>query len=139
MATRMQSGQPPPQASSDVLVVDGDDAERTRSSDLLEAAGYRVSTADLPDIGLVRRIQPDALVLGLMYRGQATGLDFLERHAADPVTAAVPVIVHATAADLTAEQWRRLTALACPVEPNVKGPERLLTELQRVLRVSPAA
>jgi CheY-like chemotaxis protein len=120
-------------------VVDGDEAQLLRSQELLAAAGYQVSTADLPDIGLVRRIQPDALVLGLMYRGQASGLEFLERHAADPITARVPVIVHAAAEDLTADQWRRLTEVACPVEPSVKGSERLLAELQRVLLVRSAA
>lgn len=123
----------PPEAPLHILVVDGDDAELVRSRALLEQAGYDVSTVDLPDIGLVRRVEPDAVVLGLMFRGQASGLDFLERHAADPVTAPIPVVVHASEDELSAEQWRRLVALAHPVVPVRQSAERLLGELQRVL------
>lgn len=121
-----------------ILVVDGNDMELARSRTLLERAGYEVSTADLPDIGLVRRVQPDALVLGLLYRGQAIGLDFLERHAADPVTAPIPVIVHASEDELSIEEWERLIALAHPVIPLAQSAERLLGALQRVLVVTPA-
>lgn len=112
--------------------------ELARSRALLERAGYEVSTADLPDIGLVRRVQPDALVLGLLYRGQAIGLDFLERHAADPVTAPIPVIVHASEEELSIEEWERLIALVHPVIPLAQSAERLLGALQRVLVVTPA-
>ena len=122
-----------PQVPLHILVVDGDDAELDRSRALLEEAGYVVSTVDLPDIGLVRRVEPDAVVLGLMFRGQASGLDFLERHAADPVTSPVPVVVHASQDELSAEQWTRLVALAHPVVPVSQSAERLLGELQRVL------
>lgn len=122
-----------------VLVVDGDDAALDRSRGLLEEAGYTVSTVDIPDIGMVRRIRPDAVVLGLMFRGQATGLDFLERHAADPVTAPIPVVVHAAESDLGPEQRRRLGLLSSPVVLRGQPAERLLAELRRVLVVPSAA
>ena len=76
-----------------VLVVDGDDDLTDATRIQLEAAGYEVSTADMPDIGIVRRIEPDVIVLGIFYRGRASGLDFLEHHGSDPRTAGVPVIV----------------------------------------------
>jgi CheY-like chemotaxis protein len=120
-------------APQHILVVDGDDEESNRTRAALESAGYRVTTADLPDIGLVRRIEPDAVVVGLMFRGQAIGLDFLEQHAADPVTAPVPVVVHAAAANLDTEQWRRLTALAPAVEPLATSSGGLVTEVKRLL------
>lgn len=122
-----------------ILVVDESDQELERSRTLLEQAGYQVTTVDLPDIGLVRRVEPDAIVLGLIYRGQASGLEFLERHASDPITAPVPVVVHASEDDLSPEQWARLLALAHPIVPMAQSAERLLGELQRVLVVTTPA
>jgi CheY-like chemotaxis protein len=122
-----------------IVVVDESDHESDRSRTLLEAAGYRVSTVDLPDIGLVRREEPDAIVLGLIYRGQASGLAFLERHISDPITASVPVVVHASEDELSAEEWTRLITLAHSVLPMAQSADRLLSELQRVLVVTAAA
>jgi CheY-like chemotaxis protein len=98
-----------------VLVVDGDDelTEETRAH--LEAAGYDVSTADMPDIGIVRRVEPDVIVLGVFYRGRSSGLDFLEHHASDPRTAGVPVIVRVADGTLDSEQRSRLLSLNWPV------------------------
>lgn len=108
-----------------VLVVDGNDnlTEETRTR--LEAAGYEVSTADMPDIGIVRRIEPDVIVLGIFYRGRSSGLDFLEHHASDPRTARVPVIVRVADEALDSGQRSRLTALKWPV----LAPDAATTEL----------
>ena len=105
-----QSGRAP-----HVLVVDGDDTLTDDTRTQLEAAGYEVSTADMPDIGIVRRIEPDVIVLGIFYRGRASGLDFLEHHASDPRTADVPVIVRVADEKLDSGQQSRLTALKWPV------------------------
>jgi CheY-like chemotaxis protein len=121
-----------PIRSPHILVVHGDDAELDRERAMLEAAGYDVTTVDLPDIGLIRRVEPDAVVLGLMFRGQASGLAFLERHAADPVTSPIPVVVHADQDELSAEQRSRLAAVAGTVVPAGHESE-LLDELGRVL------
>ena len=114
-----------------ILVIDGDDAVARRSQSVLEAAGFEVATADLPDIGIVRRVAPDAIVLSLFFRGQASGLDFLERHMADPVAAATPIIVHGPCEGLDAGQMRRLRAAACPAAPNA-----LLDQIAACLRPS---
>ncbi len=98
-----------------VLVVDGDDTLTEETRTQLEAAGYDVSTADMPDIGIVRRIEPDVIVLGIFYRGRASGLDFLEHHASDPRTALVPVIVRVADDELDGGQRSRLAALKWPV------------------------
>lgn len=116
-----------------ILVVDGDDAELERVGAALQASGYVVSTADIPDIGLVRRVEPDAVVLGLVYRGQLSGLAFLERHVSDSATSSIPVIVHADTDRLTVEQWGRLAAIGCASVPSGGPTKRLLGELQRVL------
>lgn len=119
-----------------VLVVDGDDNILDRSRAQLEEAGFRVSTVDLPDIGLVRRIAPDAILLGLHFRGQAAGLEFLERHASDPSTAGVPVIVHTEARHLSEDQRTRLLALARPLLSPSAQPRPLLDQVAACLRPS---
>lgn len=124
-----------------LLVVNGDDELLDRSRIALEEAGYRVSTADLPDIGLVRRVQPDAIVLGLLYRGRATGLDFLDRHTADPTTAIVPVIVYATQAEVDDGQWRHLAGFGLPmIDPAADVAELLISVRATLARATnPAA
>lgn len=98
-----------------ILVVDGDDQRTDGTRTQLEAAGYEVSTADMPDIGIVRRIEPDVIVLGIFYRGRSSGLDFLEHHASDPHTVRVPVIVSVADEALDSGQRSRLAALNWPV------------------------
>jgi CheY-like chemotaxis protein len=125
-------------AEAHVLVIDGDEDVLERTRDVLEGEGYRVSVADLPDIGLVRRVAPDAIVLGLLFRGRPMGLEFLELHAADPTTARVPVLVRAAAADVDDIQWRRLVTLARLVVPPEAETAELLGQLRTSLRLAAA-
>jgi CheY-like chemotaxis protein len=122
-----------PNANLHILVIDGDDAAGSLLQATLEAAGYDVTVADMPDIGLIRRVEPDAVVLGLMYRGEPNGLDFLERHVADPMTARVPVVVRASASELTDAQRARLTALPHAFVAMTAPDSALRNELARVL------
>lgn len=121
-----------------VLVIDGDEDVLERTRDVLEGEGYRVSVADLPDIGLVRRVAPDAIVLGLLFRGRPMGLEFLELHAADPTTARVPVLVRAVTADVDDIQWRRLVTLARLVVPPEAETAELLAQLRTSLHLAAA-
>ena len=123
-------------AEAHVLVIDGDEEVLERTRDVLEGAGYRVSVADLPDIGIVRRVAPDAIVLGLFFRGRPMGLEFLELHAADPTTARVPVLVRARATDVDDGHWRRLVALARRVVPPEAGTAELLAQLRAAVQVA---
>lgn len=125
-----QSGRAP-----HVLVVDGNDRLTEETRIQLEAAGYEVSTADMPDIGIVRRIEPDVIVLGIFYRGRSSGLDFLEHHASDPRTAGVPVIVRVADEELNGEQRPRLTALNWPVLAPDVSPIDLLDRVRASCRV----
>ena len=126
-----QSGRAP-----HVLVVDGDDTLTDETRTQLEAAGYDVSTADMPDIGIVRRIEPDVIVLGIFYRGRASGLDFLEHHASDPRTARVPVIVRVADEQLDGGQRARLAALKWPVLAPGDAPMALLDQVESSCGVS---
>ncbi len=119
-----------------MLVVDGDDTLTDDTRAQLEAAGYEVSTADMPDIGIVRRIEPDVIVLGIFYRGRASGLDFLEHHASDPRTARVPVIVRVADEQLDSGQRSRLTALKWPVLAPDVATMALLDQVGASCRVS---
>jgi CheY-like chemotaxis protein len=115
-----------------VLVIDSDDAILAESRDRLEAAGYRVTTADLPDIGILRRFTPDAVVVGIFYRGDPGGIGFLEHNATDPVLARVPAIVRAAATGLTAADQDRLSALRHPIVAGDDYPA-LLAQLNHLL------
>lgn len=116
-----------------ILVVVGDDGASNRARAHLDAAGYDVIVADMPDIGLVRRVEPDAVVLGILFRGEPTGLDFLTQHAADPVTARIPVLVLAAVAELTDAQRERLLALRRAMVALTTDDEELAPEIERVL------
>ena len=116
-----------------VLVIEGDDAAGNLARAMLEAAGYAVTVADMPDIGVIRRVEPDAVVLGLIYRGEATGIEFLERHTSDPMTARIPVVVRAAIADLNDVQRERLSALPHAVVATASPDAALLAEIERAL------
>ena len=122
-----------PDTNLHILVIDGDDAAGNQSRATLEVAGYDVTVADMPDIGVIRRVEPDAVVLGLIYRGEPTGLDFLERHVTDPMTARIPVVVYASVAELNEAQRARLSALQHTFVAMTAPDSALLFEIERVL------
>jgi CheY-like chemotaxis protein len=122
-----------PPRNQHVLVIDGNDATGNHSRALLEVAGYAVTVTDMPDIGVIRRVEPDVVVFGLMYRGEPIGIEFLERHAADPMTAQIPVVIHAAIADLTHVQRDRLSALPHAVVAMTSPDAELLAEIERAL------
>jgi CheY-like chemotaxis protein len=122
-----------PHSNLHILVIDGDDAAGNQLRATLEVAGYDVTVADMPDIGVIRRVEPDAVVLGLIYRGEPTGLDFLERHVTDPMTARIPVVVYASVAELSDAQRERLSALPHAIVTMTAPDSALLFEIERVL------
>lgn len=112
-----------------VLVIDGDDTVSERSREVLEGAGYQVSTADLPDIGIVRRLMPDVVLLCLFYRGRSTGLDFLEHHVADLATRVVPIVVQLAGEELSAHDRQRLSTIGGHVVTALAEPTGLLAQV----------
>src|SRR4051812_43821161 len=90
---RMQSDNLDQIDTHHVLVINSDDRILTRTSELLESAGFQVSTADMPDIGILRRIEPDVMVVGIFFRDQPAGLTFLEHNLTDPMLAKFPVVI----------------------------------------------
>jgi CheY-like chemotaxis protein len=129
--SRQDAATPP--RNQHVLVIDGNDAAGNYSRAMLEMAGYAVTVADMPDIGVIRRVEPDVVVLGLMYRGEPTGIEFLARHAADPMTARIPVVVHAAIAELNQVQRERLSALPHAIVAMTSPDVELLAEIERAL------
>ena len=115
-----------------VLVIDSDDHILTRTSELLESAGYQVSTADMPDIGILRRIEPDVMVVGIFFRDQPAGLDFLEHNLTDSMLAKVPVVIQGDLAALNAIDRDRLELLPHPAVDISNGPELLVQVGQMV-------
>jgi hypothetical protein len=98
-----------------VLVIEYDDLAREHMCQVLEEAGFQVSSAELPDIGIIRRTRAEAIVVGLFYRGDPGGLSFLEQTASDQVLNAVPVVIVGRSEQLSAGDQRRLSALRHPV------------------------
>jgi CheY-like chemotaxis protein len=82
------------QAGPVVLVVEDDPGVAALLAEVLAGAGYAPARTDsaLGAVALVRRLRPAVLVLdlGLPYRSGGALLDDLQ---ADPVTAALPVVV----------------------------------------------
>jgi len=101
-----------------VLIVDEDETFVEECRSALELADYEVATADLPDIGIVRRMLPDIMVVAVAFRGESLGLDFLEHHMSDARTASVPVILRESAAPSTIDQESRARALGALVIPH---------------------
>ena len=127
---------PPAHPAPHAPAVDGDDGILDRPRALLEEDGYRVSTADLPGIGPVRHVALDAILLGLLFRRQAAGLELLARHAGDPSTAEAPVIVHAAVEPPNDDQRGRLLALARLVPSPTAQPGAVLDQMAPCLRPS---
>jgi CheY-like chemotaxis protein len=118
--------------SHHVLVIDSDDRILTRTSELLESAGYLVSTADMPDIGILRRVEPDVMVVGIFFREQPAGLNFLEHNLTDSMLAKVPVVIQGDLASLNANDRDRLERLPHPAVDTSDAPE-LLVQVRQVV------
>ncbi len=78
-----------------VLVVDDDEALLGLYRELLGDEGYRVTAlTDAPaDPALVHDLAPDVLLLNLRLGTSFGGPSLLDRLAADPATAAIPVVL----------------------------------------------
>ncbi len=78
-------------------ILAGDDSPELLAlfRDLLEAEGYRVTlAADAFDLGLIKRVAPDLVVLDHMIGdGAGSGWHLLRDLRRDPATAALPVVV----------------------------------------------
>lgn len=121
-----------------ILVVDDDADLRTTMAMLLDGAGYGVATAADGAAALARLATPpppDLLLLDLMMP-RVDGWDVLDRLAAVPAWAALPVVV-CSAAPLTDGQRARLRGM--PVLTKPFDLARLLATVRAHCRASPAS
>ena len=120
-----------------VLLVDDDAETRRLLTETLHAAGWRTLEAATAEEGLrlAREAEPAVIVLDLMLP-DLSGFDLLEKLAADPITAEIPVIVH-TGRALGAGDLARLGAAAEHVITKGAGAFELVNHLRRMELVYP--
>ena len=97
------------------LVIEDDPDVQQLETELLSGEGYAVTATDsaLGAAGLARRLNPDAIVLGLglPYR---SGASLLAELKADRATAHIPVVIVSGMADSLPDQRRELAAAVLP-------------------------
>ena len=98
-----------------ILVIDDDDAVLQVYREVLEDEGYRLSLRVRPPLGTaeVRQLQPDLILLDLIFGFADTGWHFLRLLKEDATTAGIPVIVATADHRLAAEQRSQLDAWDC--------------------------
>jgi DNA-binding response OmpR family regulator len=119
-----------------ILVIDDEPALRELLCEALAEEGYRVSGSDtlFDDIDLVRRVEPDLILLDIVIGGQLSGMVFLEQLKADPRTVGIPIAVCTAATHLTAEIQARLTEWDCLIVNKPFDLDDLLAEISRCLK-----
>ncbi|HKG26549.1 MAG TPA: response regulator [Thermomicrobiales bacterium] len=119
-----------------ILVIDDEPGLRDLLCEVFAEEGYRVSGSGtlFDDVDLVRRLDPDLILLDIVIRGQSSGMIFLERLKADPRTVGIPIAVCTAATHLTAEIQTRLTEWDCLIVNKPFDLDELLAELDRCLK-----
>lgn len=120
-----------------MLVVDDHVDERIITQILLEHFGYDVSTASTAEEGLrlARAGKPDLIVMDIMMPDM-DGLEAIDRLAADPHTASIPVLAYTAYGDVYADRLHSASCRATlekPAEPDElrSAVERQIGEPQR--------
>ena len=122
-----------------LLVVDDEPDVRALLRRMLEREGYAVTEAagGRAALELVRERPPGAILLDLMMP-EMDGFEFLEALRRDEATRAIPVMV-ITARTLSADDHRRLNgSVERILQKGAYGHDQLLTEVRRLVGVSPA-
>ena len=117
-----------------VLVVDDDESARQTICEMLEGEGYDVLVAEHGHaaLELLANEQPDLIFLDLMMPVM-DGFDFLAELRKEPAHREIPVVV-VTAADLTAEDHRRLNGgIEALLHKSACGREELLDALRELV------
>ncbi len=106
--------------------------------DLLEDAGYRVSTAIFMARSSVEigRIQPDLLICDYPARREAEAWQFVQALHSAPATAAVPVLVSTTSVTLKDAHAAWFNAHHMPVVHKPFKVDELLSVIKRLLHAA---
>src|SRR5215212_10977613 len=80
---------------SRILAINNDPAVLALFRDLLEEAGYQVSTQTYIDRGLaqIKALKPDLIILDYMWATEDASWSLLQMLRMDPATAAVPIVL----------------------------------------------
>jgi CheY-like chemotaxis protein len=78
-----------------ILAINNDPAVLALFRDLLEEAGYRVSTQNYVDRDLaqIKALEPDLIVLDYMWANEDASWSLLQMVRMDPATAAIPIVL----------------------------------------------
>ncbi len=95
-----------------VLVLDGEPSIQGLFQEVLEEAGYRVSVIGGLGVNLaaIRGVEPDLVVLDLVFGKEDLGWQVLEQVRKDPDTAGIPVVVCTGATHVLRRVEDRLTS-----------------------------
>ena len=123
-----------------IVLVDDDPAVVELLSDRFADTGYQtigcLSTREAPSI--IRREQPDLVVLDLQLERPDASVTLLELLRRDPATQALPVIVCTADGWLLTRSAEQLHALGCAVVPKPVDPDGLLATVRAWLASSAA-
>ena len=103
-----------------VLVIEDDPDQQSLLVKVLELGGYAVTATDgaIGAVGLVRRLQPDLILLdlGLPYR---SGASLLAELKVDPATTRIPVLVVSASTESLSDERRTMAAavISKPISP----------------------
>ncbi len=113
-----------------MLVVDDHVDERQITKILLEHFGYEVSTAGSAEeaLSLAQDGQPDLIVMDILMPDM-DGLEAIERLAADPETAAIPVLAYTAYRDVYGDRLH--SRACCDTLEKPADPEELRAAVQR--------
>ena len=103
--------------------------------ELLEEAGYRVSTLTYPtaDLADLQVLAPDLLVLDMMFGGEDRGWRFLQQLRLNRATARLPVVVCTAAVRLVRDVQDYLTSMGIGVVLKPFDIDPFLAEVRRRL------
>lgn len=77
---------------------------------LLIDEGYQVSLHSSPssDLAAVKRVQPDLIIVDLIFGNEPVGVEFIRQMGLDPATSAIPLIVCSAQLQLLSELAREM-------------------------------
>jgi DNA-binding response OmpR family regulator len=124
------------------IVVVEDDIDTLEMMDLFLAdEGYQpIMCSEAADaIEIVRRTQPDVVILDLMQGGPVGGWDILMEIRADPATGGIPVILYSAHVDFLAQRQGMLRTHRCLILKKPFLLPDLVATIEAALALAPAA
>jgi len=126
-----------------IVILGNDYSSLSLMHDRLIEEGYRTLRCRPRDVtdahAVVRRTQPDLVILDLWLAKRADGWAFLTRLCADLETADIPAVIASGQPEMLPGQDELLRTMACHVMVKPFDAQELLRAIETVLGPSPAA